>query len=126
LRGRRRAAMGEPDDGPDGNVGPDEDRDRPPHVDRANADRRDVVLGREMATLLDERVVQFRAKQRVVDRFRDLALGKAGDSERHARHTTSGRRTSRARRKPRLTRSSLPSNERSSCSIEIAAWKPTE
>ena len=47
----------------------------PPDVGRPDADRRDVVLGRQPAAVLDERVVELRPQQRVVDRLGDVALG---------------------------------------------------
>jgi len=73
-----------------------------------NADLAFGVLGTELWS-----------KQGVVDRLGDLALGQVVDGESHGQ-TTRGRSTSRASRKPRLTSSSSPSKERSSCSIEIA------
>ena len=71
----------------------------------------------EPAAGLDERVVELGPQQRVVDRLGDVALGQGLDGEGHVAHLMYGRRTSRASRKPRLTRSSVFSKSRSSCSM---------
>ena len=44
-------------------------------VGRPDADGRDVVLGRQPAAVLDERVVELGPQQGVVDRLGDVALG---------------------------------------------------
>ena len=64
--------MREADDGADRHVGPRQQLGRARHVGRADADRRDVVLGRETAAIGDEVVVELRAQQ-VVDRLGQLA-----------------------------------------------------
>ncbi len=76
-------AVREADDGPDRDIGPLEDRPGPGHVRRPDADRRHVVLGGQAAAVLDERVVQLRTEQRVIDRLGDVALGQVLDAERH-------------------------------------------
>jgi hypothetical protein len=117
LRRGRRAAVREADDGPDLDVGPGQEGSRAPDVDRPDADRGDVVAGRQSAALLDERVVELRPQQGVVDRLGDLPLGQVLDGECHVPHLMYGRRTSRARRNPRLISSSVFSKSRSSCSM---------
>ena len=67
--------MREADHRADGHVGPPKDRGRTPNVHGTDADRRDVVLRRQPAAGLDERVVQLRLQQGVVDRLRQLVLG---------------------------------------------------
>ena len=71
---------GKPIDRPDRDVGAGEDRRRPADVGRPDADRGDVVLGRQPAAVLDERVVELRPQQRVVDRLGDVALGEVVES----------------------------------------------
>ena len=55
----------------------------PDHVDGADADRGDVVLGSQPAAVLDERVVELGAQQRMIDRLRDVALGQGVEIDRH-------------------------------------------
>ena len=74
---------GKPIDGPDRDVGAGEDRRGPGDVDRSDADRGDVVRGGEPAAVLDERVVELRPQQRVVDRLGDVALGQRRRSRGH-------------------------------------------
>ena len=75
LRRRRRRAVREADHRADGHVGPPKDRGSTPNVHGTDADRGHVVLRRQPAAGLDERVVQLRLQQGVVDRLRQLALG---------------------------------------------------
>ena len=126
-------AVREADRRPDRDVGAGEDRRRPADVGRPDADRGDVVLRRQPAAVLDERVVELRPQQRVVDGLGDVALGQAVEQSaelgvssasgrdsarwRQALTCSTGRRTSRAMRKPCLTFSSVPSKRRSSCSM---------
>ena len=99
----------------DGDVGAGQDRLRPAHVGGPAAHRGDVVLGREPATGLDERVVQLGPEQRVVDRLGDVAFGQGsrwkGSSSLTSRTAAgrrgrSGSRASPARRSSRTCRSS--------------------
>ena len=77
------AAVREADHRPDRDVRPGQDCRRPPDVGRPDADRRDVVLGRQPAAVLDKRVVQLGAEKRVINGFRDVALGKGVDAGCH-------------------------------------------
>ena len=72
---------GKPIDRADRDVGAGEDRHGPADVGRPDADRGDVVLGRQPAAVLDERVVELGPQQRVVDRLGDVALGQGVDVE---------------------------------------------
>src|SRR4029077_11373075 len=92
-------------------------RGRSPDINRANADRGNVVAGREEATILDEPVIQLRSQQGMVDRLRDRPLAERLNGQGDRGHRQYGRRMSRAMRKPRFTSSSDPSNARSSCSM---------
>ncbi len=86
LRRRRLTTVGETDDRADGDVGVVKKRRCPDHVDGAHADRGHVVLGSQPAAVLDERVVEFGAQQRVVDRLRDVALGQGVERHHGRRH----------------------------------------
>ena len=59
LRRRRLATVGETDDRADGDVGAGKERDGAGNIDGAHTDGRDVVLGREAAAVLDERVIEL-------------------------------------------------------------------
>ena len=110
-------AVRKADGRPDRDVGAVEDRARTGDVGRPDADRGHVVGQGEPAAGLDEGVVELRPQERVVDRLGDVAVGQVVDGQRHRSHLMYGRRTSRASRKPRLTRSSVFSKSRSSCSM---------
>ena len=68
-------AVREADGRPDGDVGAGEDGLGARDVRRPDAHARDVVLGRQPAAVLDERVVELGTQQRVVDRLRDVPFG---------------------------------------------------
>jgi hypothetical protein len=74
----------EADDRADRDVRAVQDPLGPPHVDRPHADARDVVLRGQPAAVVDERVIELRPKQRVVDRLGDVALGELREIEGHA------------------------------------------
>ena len=67
----------EADGGADRDVGPFEDRPGAPDVGRPHAHGGDVVLRGQPAAVLDERVVELRPQERVVDRLGDVVFGQA-------------------------------------------------
>ncbi len=79
-------AMREADRRPDRDIGAVEDRAGAHHVRRSDTDRRDVVLGRQPAAVLDERVVELGAQQRVIDGLGDVAVGQLLDGRSHVAH----------------------------------------
>jgi hypothetical protein len=71
--------VGEADDRADRDVGAGKDRHGAWNVDGAHAHGRHVVLRREAAAVLDERVVELGPQQGMVDGLRDVALGEGLD-----------------------------------------------
>jgi hypothetical protein len=65
----------------DRHVGPVENALRAADVGRTHAHGRDVVGRRQAATGLDERIVELRTQQGVIDRLRDVALGQTVDQQ---------------------------------------------
>ena len=60
-----------------------QDGDSAADVGRPDADGRDVVLRRQTAARLDERVVELRTEQRMVDGLRDLCVGEVVERRGH-------------------------------------------
>src|SRR3954447_21665014 len=113
-------AVGEPDGGAHLDVRARQDVPRPNHVHGSAADRGDVIGGGKLATGAHEVVIQLGLEQGVVDGLGDVEVGQVLDGEGHIAHLIYGLRVSRATRKPRLTRSSVPSKTRSSCSMMMS------
>src|SRR5262249_12279993 len=113
-------AVREADGGADLDIRAAQDRTGTHDIRWPAADRGHVICRGELTTGVYEGIVELRLEQRMIDGLGDVVVGQVLDGQGHGAHLIYGRRVSRATRKPRLTRSSVPSKTRSSCSMMMS------